>query len=320
MTKYLIGIDIGGTKIEASLIHKTELKILARKRIATERQKGYEQVLLKIKVLINDLCEENNISLSKLEGLGVGLPGSVHPHTQKMLTGNTALFVDRDLEYDLHTHINPSENFKIIFDNDANCFALAETYLGAGQSYYKETGISPQKQNCLGIILGTGCGSGIIIEGKIYSGKHGGAGEAGHTELITGGAPCYCGRNGCAEQYLSGPSLEASFNSRIYSQIEKHPSAKEIFELFNQKDPIAIAVVKQYQRHLAKFIGNLNNVLDLDYFVLGGGVSLATPIYQGLAEMSAEHSFIPGLKPKILRHELTESAGSLGAALLLLKK
>ncbi len=319
MSDYLIGLDIGGTKIEAVLIEKKGLKNIWSKRLPTERQKGYEQVLLKITTLLIDLYKENNLLVEQVDGLGVGLPGSVHPITKKMLTGNTALFVGRDLEADLRKNLPFSKNFRIIFDNDANCFSLAETYLGAGQSYYQETGIPPQKQNSLGIILGTGCGTGIIVEGKIYVGKNGGAGEAGHSELITGGAPCYCGRNGCAEQYLSGPSLEAAFNSRIYSQIEKRPSAKEIFELFSNEDPIAIAIVKQYQRHLAKFIGNLNNILDLDYFVLGGGVSQAEAIYQNLEVMAAQHSFIPGLKPKIYKHGLSEGAGSLGAALLLLK-
>ncbi len=311
----LIGLDIGGTKIEAVLVNKETKSILERKRVPTERQKGYDQVIEKIKTLVSSLIND------EVEGIGVGLPGSVHPVTKKMLTGNTALFVGRDLEKDLLSIIPPkNSDFRILFDNDANCFALAEVYQGAGLSYYKETGFSPEKQNALGIILGTGCGSGIIIQGHIFGGKTGGAGEAGHTELITGGAPCYCGRSGCAEQYLSGPALEAAFNTRLYSQIEKRPSAKEIFELYQREDPIAIAVVKQYRQFLAKFIGNLSNILDLDYFVLGGGMSQADEIYEGLEELAATHSFIPGLRPRIYKHGLSEGAGSLGAAFLLLKK
>ena len=311
----LIGLDIGGTKIEAALVDKQTKSVIDRKRVPTERQKGYDQALFKIQDLVSSLMND------QVEGIGVGLPGSVHPMTKKMLTGNTALFVGRDLEKDLlNIASNKNSHFSILFDNDANCFALAETYKGAGLSYYKETNTSPEKQNALGIILGTGCGSGIIIQGQIFSGKNGGAGEAGHTELITGGAPCYCGRSGCAEQYLSGPALEAAFNNRLYSQIEKRPSAKEVFELYRQEDPIAIAIVKQYKQHLAKFIGNLNNILDLDYFVLGGGMSLADEIYEGLEELASRHSFIPGLRPRIYKHGLSDGAGSLGAALLHLKK
>lgn len=312
MKDLLIGLDIGGTKIEAVLVQKSTKEVLVRKRLPTERHKGYDQVLSKIKELICPLMSPD------VKGLGVGVPGSFHPITKRMLTGNTALFVNRELEKDLLSLIpNRGADFKIVFDNDANCFALAEVYTGAGLTYYKDTGIPPEKQNALGIIIGTGCGTGLVLKGGVFQGKNGGAGEAGHTELITGGAPCYCGRNGCAEQYLSGPGLEASFNQRIYSQIEKRPSAKDIFELFEKEDPIAIAVVKQYQKYLAKFIGNLNNTLDLDYYVLGGGLSQATPIYEGLEAMAAEHSFIPGLRPKIYQHALTDGAGSLGAALLL---
>lgn len=306
------GFDIGGTKSEVALISLEEdsFKILARERIATERQRPYEELIIRLKDLFFQTMEIAGLQLNDIESIGIGMPGTIDPQSGIMLNGNSSVFVDRNISSDLKNTIGFSGS--LYCENDANCFAYAEARFGAGKSFAKPF----EQQTSVGIILGTGCGGGIIINGNVLQGHHGGAGEIGHSELYSAGHACYCGSKGCAEQYLSGPSLEAHFANRIYSQIDKRPSAQEIFELYDKKDPIAIAVVNSYFQDLAKFLGNLTNILAPDYFVLGGGVSLQPAIYSFFEKNTSPNLFIKGYPLHIFKHILGDSAGVIGAAVL----
>jgi len=308
----VLGVDIGGTKMEAAVFSADGNKSLAltSKRVPTHRQSGYDNVLQRLTTLINDVLTEEKTKVNDLKGIGLGLPGSVDTETSQMLNGNTSVFIGKDLIGDLKKALNYSGIIKIA--NDANCFALAETLLGAGTTY-KSTG----PITAIGIILGTGVGGGVIINGQMLTGKNGGASELGHLPLKSHGHPCYCGRYGCSEQYLSGPALEAAFASRIYSQIATRPTAREIFELAKAQDPLAIAIVKDYKKNLADFLINLTNCYDPDFFVLGGGVSLQEIIYTDLEDKIARESFLPQSTPKVYQHTLGDSAGVIGAALLI---
>lgn len=330
-----IGIDIGGTKIEVALLEfsgenqkgdfrvgigKEDLfgRILAGKRAPTQRHRGYEFALDTIETLVRDVCREQQAALNEIQGMGISMPGTVHPGTLQMLQGNTAIFVGQDLLADLGQRLKIDA--PVACENDANCFAFAEAVCGAGVAYEEETGISVPDQVAVGLILGTGVGGGVVINGRMIRGRFGGAGEVGHIELFTSGHPCYCGKEGCVEQYLSGPALEAAFVNRIYSQVPKRPSAKEVFELAKRMDPMAIAVVKQYQRHLVKFLANLTSVFDPDYFVLGGGMSNPAAIYEGLEETLANRTFVPESAPRVYRHQLGDSAGVIGCVLPVLNR
>lgn len=340
MERYLLGLDVGGTKIECALIQirdnkkiaknsKDEFlvpathnfkggtaKIIAKERIPTDRQKGYEKVTKSIASLCKKICDKEKIKINDLFGIGIGLPGTVDPRTHKMLNGNTAIFIDKDLSTDLKKELGFDQ--KILCENDANCFALAEVLCGAGTKYTSETGIPFTEHVAIGVILGTGVGGGIIVHGNILQGKKGGGGEIGHSAFLTGGHPCYCGRNGCAEQYLSGPSIEALYATRLYAQIEKRPTAKEIFEMCKNQEPIAIAVVAEYRKNLAKFLANISNILDPHYFVLGGGVSTQDQIYLKVEENIAFELFLPHTLPRVYHHVLGDSAGVIGAAINLM--
>lgn len=344
MKKYLLGMDIGGTKIECAIMEITnEIRdpdsacfgvpadylsndsgrkvyghILSRARVPTDRKNSdYRDILGKIEGLCHQVCKSVDVEFSNVQGVGIGLPGTVDPERKVMLNGNTALFIEKDITKDLN-QIFPNE-VRIVLDNDASCFALAEVVCGAGQTHFKKTGRDVLNQIGLGIILGTGCGGGIVINGKVLHGRNGAGGELGHTELITNGHPCYCGKRGCAEQYLSGPGVEAAFASRMYSQIPELPDAKKIFDMALEQEPFAVAIVKQYKGYLGKFLANLTNIFDPDYFVLGGGVSRRKEIYEGLEEVLAENTFADVIRPKVYQHELGDSAGVVGAALLLLE-
>ncbi len=328
---YFIGFDVGGTKIEAALMNLIEpenstgikvqlgngkfrvLRVLDRQRVPTERQLGYESICKKMATLAVELCKKSNLPLTQLTGIGIALPGSVDPSTNVMLSGNTLALVGKHLSEDLCHFMQIKLPVRI--ENDANCFALAEALAGAGVELANKQGRDIYEQTGVGIILGTGCGGGVVIRGKTFVGRRGGAGEVGHSILQSGGFPCYCGRNGCAEQYLSGPALEAAFQARTYSQISGQVSSKGIFELYQNKDPMAVAVIRQYKRHLSDFLSNLTNLFDPDYFVLGGGMSLQSTIYEGLSEEIARKSFLQTEVP-VLKHALGDSAGVVGAGLL----
>lgn len=334
---YFIGLDVGGTKVEAMLFEVGEKKnsngafeiqksngnrcyghLLSKKRIPTERHSGYSHVVDKISTLVKDLCAEKKLNLTQLAGIGLSVPGPVDPRSGVINMSNSMIMSNRNLATDLKQKL--SLTCPMTAENDANCFALAEALCGAGLEYNSETGIPVAQQTAVGIILGSGCGGGIILGGKMLTGKRGGGGEVGHLTLYSEGHPCYCGRRGCAEQYLCGPALEAALNTRLYSQIEKRPTAQEIFELYQAQDPVAIAVVKQYRHDLAKFLGTLACVLDPHYFVLGGGLSLQSAIYEGLEAKLAEHTYLSTSSAKVYQHKIGDSAGALGAVLFILEK
>ena len=314
---YLLGFDVGGTKTEAALIKyqgSGEVQVLGRRRIPTDRHLGYHTIIENFRHLALEVLQAHGMGVNDLHGIGMGIPGTVHPVAQTMSNGNSLVFLNRPIGQDLAQLLKFSG--PVICENDANCFAYAEALAGAGLDYQGKTGKEIREQVAIGIILGTGCGGGIITYGKILRGQSGGAGELGHMELFSDGHPCYCGMRGCAEQYLSGPALEAAFAQRINSQIPQRPGAKEIFELYQQFDPVATAVVLQYLQHLAKFLATLTNIFAPDYFVLGGGLSLQPLIVNHFAQDIPYRKFINNYNPLVLPHRLGDSAGVIGAALL----
>lgn len=332
---HFIGFDVGGTKIEAMLISfkNHEMKkqalmqfefqntagnlvngaILSKKRLPTERHSGYEQIIDKMAALAKDVCQEHKINLHDIAGIGLSVPGPVDPTTQKISMSNSMVMSGHSVHLDLQAKLKLQCPF--VSENDANCFALAEALCGAGLQYFKKTNIPVSEQTSVGLILGSGFGGGLVIRGKLLSGKRGGAGEVGHMTLHPNGLPCYCGRNGCAEQYLCGPALEASMNNRLYSQISHRPSAVDIFELYNAHDPIALAVVKQYKKDLSAFLGSLSCLLDPHFFVFGGGLSLQPLIYEGLEKKVSENTYLDQNPVTIFKHQIGDSAGAIGAVL-----
>lgn len=321
----LVGVDLGGTKVEACFLEVSRaskgveslkaclhgetvhLTPLVRRRRPTERIKGYKHIVGVISQLLSELVEEQGVALSELRGVGIGVPGVVDPQTGVFLKGNTTALIGKRLAYDVAGHLNYDAN-RFVLANDANCFTLAESLLG-------QHGLGDESRGgVLGLILGTGVGGGYWC-GELLSGTRGAALEVGHTLLVEGGHPCYCGRLGCAEQYLSGPALEASFASRLYSQLDHRPGAAQIFSLADEGEPLALAQVTDYQRRLGSFIANLCQVLDPALVVLGGGVSLQSRIYKGIESLIASQTFL-GLAPLVRQHRLGDSSGVLGAALL----
>lgn len=294
--KLYIGYDIGGTKTEIVLIDDSK-KILFQERMPTNRDLGYEQILSVLKSLFDACLDSLKIKPSEITSLGLALPGSVDPATQKMLIGNTRILEGKSIKEDLLNAL--SIDIPVYTENDANCFALAECHFGVGKNL--------PSQNMVGIILGTGVGGGIITNGKILRGKRGSAGEIGHTQLNSVQGvhhDCYCGQKDCVENYLSGTGFQEYY-------FEKTKQVASTSQIFQNKEFLML-----YKEDLARFLGSLTNILDPDYFVLGGGVSKSDLLYPDLENLMIPHLFYKKDPPKIFKHALTDSAGSIGAALL----
>lgn len=291
--KILVGFDIGGTKIEIIVLSE-ERKVLFQSRLPTDRHLGYEHILSVIKNLFDLGLDHLKISGKDVSSIGLALPGAVDPKTQRMIKGNTRVLEGKDLAGDVLKNLKIS--IPIYVENDANCFALAEHFYGAGKNL--------KSKNMIGVILGTGLGGGIVINGKVYSGSRGTAGEIGHTFFKATGKVCYCGQKDCVELYLSGTGVQEEY----FKDTQERLSTSQIFK--NEK------YLESYKEDLAFFLGKLTNILDPDYFVLGGGVSKPDALYEGLEELMQPYLFHKENAPKVYKHQISDSAGSIGAALL----
>ena len=318
MSTPYIGIDVGGTKTEATLVTLsdpndfTTYQVLGRKRIPTDRNHGLPLYLHSVKALTQELLSEHSISIDSVKGMGIGLPGSVHPGLQRMVQGSIHFFKDQDLPRVFQEKLG--FNGKIAFENDANCFALAESRFGAGAEWALQNGIPASELCLLGVTLGTGVGGGIVVKGELIRGRRGGAGEIGHMTLKESDRPCYCGKFGCSEQFLSGPAFELAYQTRTGS--DQRVPARRIFELARDHDPFAASALELYKEHLVRFLSNLSNLLDPHVIVLGGGLSLECEIFEGIEDRLSEGCFLTEDPPAVLRHKLGDAGGAIGAAYL----
>ena len=298
MNTPLWGIDLGGTKIEGAILPSlTDPAPIVRKRIPTEGHKGYDHILSQIAALVEVLSNESSL---RPASIGFGTPGVLDPILQTMKNCNSTSLNGRSLKKDLESRLG----IPVILANDANCFALAETHWGV----VKEK--APDARMVFGIIMGTGVGGGIVIDGKVWGGKHGIAGEWGHNFLDESGGPCYCGKTGCVETVLSGPGLQ-----RYYLQISgKEKSLKDIVS--DRDDPCALKTMERLHYFFGKAASAVTNILDPDVMVIGGGVGNIDSLYtEGLISFR-KYIFNNRLDLQVLKPSLGDSAGVFGAAAL----
>lgn len=299
--KYLFGIDLGGTKIEGVVLQGDTLDIISRIRIPTEAKKGYKHILEQIQRLIKKLIDSTGVIP---ESIGFGTPGSLDPRTNLIKNSNTVILNGKPLKQDLE------ELFKIpiTIANDANCFALAESHLGVVKNNF------PEAKTVFGIIMGTGVGGGIVIDGRVLYGVHGIAGEWGHNFLDESGGKCYCGKTGCAETILSGPGLQ-----NYYHTISGHSKPfKEIYtEYKNGTDNENVLKTMERLAHFfGKAVSSVINIIDPDVVVIGGGIGNVDELYVEGVKSAKEFVFNNQLETKFLKPMLGDSAGVLGAAML----
>ena len=291
---FRVGLDLGGTKIEG-LVLDAEGRELFRKRIATEPQHGYRHILSRIQALQGELAASIQ---GKPHTLGIGTPGAISPRTGLLKNSNTVCLNGQPLQADLEKLLGR----KIEIQNDANCFAMAEALHGAGRG----------KKLVFGVIMGTGCGGGIVYKGEVITGPQAIAGEWGHTSIDPNGPACYCGQRGCMETLISGGGLEARHAEKFGGE----KSLKEIVVDFRAADPPAMEFMQTFFRNFGRGLANVIDVLDPDIVVLGGGVSNIAELYsQGVAKV-AQQVFSDSLETPIVKNQLGDSAGVIGAALI----
>ena len=297
----LWGIDLGGTKIEGVVLENTPaLNVLARLRIPTEAENGYRHIVQQVARVVGLLRAEVGRHPEKL---GVGGPGALDPDTQTMKNCNTTALNGQPLHRDLEEALG----VPVVLANDANCFAVAETRLGAVREQ------APGARTVFGVIMGTGVGGGIVIGGKLLEGRHGIAGEWGHNFLDASGGPCYCGRGGCVETVISGTALELYY-ARLAG---RHRPLPEIVARHEQAaDPAATATVERLLYFFGKGMAGVINILDPDVAVLGGGLGNIDLLYTEGVEAVKPFVFNNSLHTKFLKPKLGDSAGVFGAALL----
>ena len=303
MTEAYWGIDLGGTKIEAVVIDSS-MKPLIRRRITTEAAGGYTHILERIRQLVDMVSRESGLALP--EQFGIGTPGRYDREPGVMKNSNTVSLNGRDLKRDLE-HLLKRE---LLIENDANCFALAESMLGSGAALMTDA-----SKVAFGIILGTGVGGGIVCNRQAHRGAHGIAGEWGHNELITDGEPCYCGRSGCIETVISGPALE-----RYYQKLSS--SFKPLSQIASDSDwdKAAADTIERLLFYFGKALAQVINILDPDLCIIGGGVGQVEQLYSQATRSAIERFlFNSELRTPIIKPLLGDSAGVFGAALLSFK-
>lgn len=291
---YRIGIDLGGTKIEGILLDAAG-KEIARHRVATESQKGYEHILQNIAGVYRKLAADAH---GKPHTFGIGTPGALSLRTGLLKNSNTVCMNGKPVKQDLERILGRG----IAIQNDANCFAMAEALLGAGKG----------KRMVFGVIMGTGCGGGLVIDGQVWTGLQAIGGEWGHMAIDPKGPVCYCGTHGCVEVFISGGGLENRWK-------EQHGEGRKLREIesdYYKGDAKAVAFMQVFFRNFGRAMANLINVLDPDVIVLGGGVSKFDAIYTEGVRQVQEQVFSDSLETPIVKHQIGDSAGVIGAALI----
>jgi len=293
-----IGIDLGGTKIEAIAIDVAGSE-RARRRVATPRG-DYDATLVAIAELVAGI----ETSLAARGSVGVGMPGAISPASGLVKNANSTWLNGRDLRADLERLLARP----LRFANDANCLALSEATDGAGAG----------AQCVFGVILGTGTGGGVVLQGRPLTGPNAIAGEWGHNPLPwpeaeeSPGPACYCGKRGCIETFTSGPGLVADHLGRTGERLD--PDALDARA--QAGDAACEATLARYESRLARGLASVVNLLDPDVIVLGGGLSNLGRLYRNVPPLLSRWVFTDTLSTRIAPPRHGDASGVRGAAWL----
>lgn len=293
-----IGIDLGGTKIEGIVLGDDGAEI-ARARIAAPRG-SYSATLDAIAALVSQIDPDPPRAVP----VGIGIPGTVSPATGLVKNANSTWLTGHPFDRDLSARLNRP----VRVANDANCFAISEAADGAGHGAHV----------VFGVIIGTGVGGGIVVDGSLITGGNAIAGEWGHTPLpwMTAeehpGPRCYCGRRGCIESFVSGPAFEAEFKEKTGQALP----APDIAAQAAAGQPDARDALARLEDRLGRSLTVLINIIDPDVIVLGGGLSNITRLYENLPARIAEYAFSDTVDTPVVQARHGDSGGVRGAAWL----
>ena len=291
---FRIGVDLGGTKTEG-IVMDAGGAILHRERRPTPQAGGYEAILGNMRALVTDLEQQAGSPCT----VGIGTPGAISTKTGCLKNSNTICLNGRPIRKDLELLLER----EIRIANDANCFALSEAIDGAGQG----AGV------VFGVIMGTGVGGGIVFHGRLHEGPQHIAGEWGHNVLEADGPPCYCGKRGCVETFLSGPGLLRDYAAHGGGD---SLNAHEIVLQAGLGDAKAQAAMARYLDRFGHALSMVINILDPDVIVLGGGMSNIDRLYTDGRDAVAKYVFNDELRTRIVGNRHGDSSGVRGAAQL----
>ena len=304
------GIDLGGTTIKGALVNEEGI-IIRSKSIPTGGERPHREIVLDMANLIVDLAKEEGIGLSEIARVGIGSPGTIDVENGVVVFANNFADFKNVPVRAIMQEVLPG--MPIYMENDANVAALGENLFGAGRG----------KKSTVLITIGTGLGSGIIIDGKIFSGGFGG-GEIGHTVIVADGKPCTCGRNGCWEAYSSATGMVRMAKEAIGRHPESVMAARgdelnawDIRKAEQSGDAAAVETLEEYYHYMAIGLVNVINVFRPDAVILGGGPSadgelLRMPLYDRVAEKV----YGGRMDTELLIATLGNKAGIIGAAFL----
>lgn len=293
-----IGIDLGGTKIEGVALAENGEEA-ARIRIDAPRD-NYLDTVAAIATLVDDIATATPCA----RPVGIGIPGAISPATGLVKNANSTWLIGHPFNRDLEDALDRP----VRIANDANCFALSEALDGAAADY----------NAVFGIILGTGVGAGMVWSDRAITGRNAIAGEWGHNPLPwpaddeRPGPPCYCGRQGCIETFLSGPGLTADHRARVGDAL----SPEEIVDHAEQGDPASLETLDRYANRLARALAHVINIVDPDAIVVGGGLSNIAALYRQVPTRWGRYVFSDEVSTPLLRAKHGDSSGVRGAARL----
>jgi fructokinase len=293
-----IGIDLGGTKIEAIALDDAGAA-LCRRRVATPAG-DYRATIAAIGALVSEIERE----VGRKGSVGVGTPGALSLRTGLIKNSNSTVLNGKPLDRDLARALGRA----VRLQNDANCFALSEAIDGAGAG----------AKSVFGVILGTGVGGGLVVDKQVITGRNAIAGEWGHDPMPWPepdewpGPPCYCGKTGCIETLISGPALAREFHARTGRSM----SAEEIAHAAESGEREAQAALQRFEDRLARGLAMVVNIFDPDVIVLGGGLSNIERLYTTVAPLMSRYAFSDGVDTAVERAAHGDSSGVRGAAWL----
>ena len=293
-----IGVDLGGTKIEFVALERDGAE-LRRHRIATPRQ-DYEGTVHAIAEGVREIEKQ----MGRAATVGVGMPGTISTRTGLVKNANSTWLIGKPFDKDLSRALER----EVRCANDANCLAVSEATDGAGAG----------KHIVFAVILGTGCGGGIAVDGRVHSGSNGVAGEWGHNTLPWmrtdefPGPACYCGKNGCIETWISGTGIEKDYERATNTSLR----APEILARSEAGEPAALAALDRFEDRLARGLAGVINLLDPDVIVMGGGASQISRIYKNVPVLLEQYVFGKEADTPLAPAKHGDSSGVRGAAWL----
>ncbi|ABK43458.1 N-acetylglucosamine kinase [Magnetococcus marinus MC-1] len=296
-----IGVDLGGTKIEGIVMDNAG-EVRARHRCPTP-QGDYAGTVQAIAALVNTIEQQAGVAERQLP-VGVGTPGAVSPYTGRLKGSNSVCLINQPLREDLERMLARP----VRLANDADCFALSEASDGAAAG-------APV---VFGVIVGTGCGGGFVVNGQLLQGGNSITGEWGHNPLPgplddeRPGIDCYCGKAGCIETFISGTGFARDYNAAAATQL----SGKQVAERLHAQEPQAIAAIERYENRMARALASIINIVDPHVIVLGGGMSNVARLYENVPKIWGPYVFSDRVDTKLVKAKYGDSSGVRGAAWL----